>query len=58
MMGPARTPGGQRGPVVQREHGLDGKAFEKPVFHHPARTGAAFLTGLEDEMHRAVEIGP
>ena len=43
-------------PVVHAEHGIDGKAREQPFLDHLARTTAAFLGRLEDEVHRAVKI--
>ncbi len=42
-------------PVVQREHPLSGKALEQAVLDHFARTSVAFLTGLEVQVHRAIE---
>ena len=48
--------GRQRRPVVQREHGLAGEAFEQAVLHHGLGARAAFLGGLEDQVHRSIEI--
>jgi hypothetical protein len=45
----------QVGPVVQRVHGVAGKAVEKTVFHHAAGAGQALFGRLEDEVHAAVE---
>ncbi len=43
--------------IVQAEDRITGKTLEQTVFHHGARAGiAAFFGGLEDEIHRAVEI--
>jgi hypothetical protein len=44
------------GPVVHAEHRFAGKALEEAVLDHGACAADAFLGGLEDEVHRAVEM--
>lgn len=47
---------GHAGPVVQREHGIDGKLPEEAIVDHCLRAAAAFFRRLEDEDHGAVEV--
>ena len=51
-----KTAGGSVGPVVQAEHRLHGKAFEKAVGNHGRRAALPLLGGLEQKHHGAVEI--
>ena len=50
-----RTADGQIRPVMQRVHRIAGEALEQAVLDHRPCTAAAFLGGLEDEVHGAVE---
>ncbi len=40
-------------PIVQPEHGIDGKPLEKPVLYHRSSTRTDFLGGLENQRQRA-----
>ncbi len=48
--------GGHAWPIVDPEHGIDGKLFEQPVLNHRLGTCATFLSRLEDEHDRAIEL--
>lgn len=45
----------QVGPVVQRVDAVARKALEQAILDHLARAAFAFLGGLEDEVHGAIE---
>jgi hypothetical protein len=51
IMGPGR----QARPVVQRVDLVGGEALEETVLDHRPAAGIAFLAGLEDQRHGAVE---
>ena len=58
IIGPARTAKlaeRQARAVVHAEHRLAGEALEQAVVDHRPGAADAFLGGLEDEVHRAVE---
>ena len=46
----------QARPVVRAEHRFHREPLEEPVPDHGLRTAAAFLGGLEHEVHGAVEV--
>jgi N-formylglutamate amidohydrolase len=41
---------------VKGEHGIAGEALEQALLDHHARAAAALFGGLEDEVHRAIEV--
>ncbi len=52
----AYLPDRHAGPVVHAEDRIAGEPLEQPVLQHGERAADAFLAGLEDEIHRAVEV--
>ena len=46
----------QTWPVVHAKYRIDRKLIEQTLFDHYPRTAIGFLSGLEDEHHRAIEI--
>jgi len=47
---------GHAGPVVHAKHRLHREALEQAVRDHLTCSAAAFFGGLEDQVHRAVEV--
>ena len=46
----------QAWPVVHAVHGVHRELVEQTILDHLARAGAAFFGGLENQVHRAVEV--
>jgi hypothetical protein len=47
---------GQPRPVVQPKHRFHRKPLEQPIVHHAFCSATTFLCGLEDQVHRSIEI--
>ncbi|GAC1599607.1 MAG: hypothetical protein NVS3B2_00940 [Ramlibacter sp.] len=52
----AQFPGLRARPVVHSEHRVHGELLEQAVADHFAGAAAAFFSGLEDQVDRAIEI--